>query len=77
MEKRTFQFNQVFGMETRQEKIFDKIAKDVADSALDGYNGTIFAYGQTGSGKTFTMTGSGTLYEDRGLISRTLSYIFH
>jgi len=23
------------------------------------------------------MTGSGTLYEDRGLISRTLSYIFH
>jgi kinesin family protein 6/9 len=27
------------------------------DSALEGYNGTIFAYGQTGSGKTFTITG--------------------
>ncbi len=33
------------------------MAKDVVDSALDGFNGTIFAYGQTGSGKTFTMTG--------------------
>lgn len=28
-------------------------------SALDGYNVSIFAYGQTGSGKTFTMEGPG------------------
>ena len=32
-------------METTQQEIFDKIAKEVIDSALDGYNGTIFAYG--------------------------------
>lgn len=44
-------------MDTKQQKIFDKVAKDVVDSAINGYNGTIFAYGQTGSGKTFTMTG--------------------
>ncbi len=44
-------------MDAKQEKIFDKVAKDVIDSAINGYNGTIFAYGQTGSGKTFTMTG--------------------
>jgi kinesin family protein 6/9 len=56
-ESRVFSFDQVFDMSARQEKIFDKVAKDVIDSALDGYNGTIFAYGQTGSGKTFTMTG--------------------
>ncbi|CAJ0968388.1 unnamed protein product, partial [Ranitomeya imitator] len=46
------------------------------DSVLTGYNGTIFAYGQTGSGKTFTITGGAERYSDRGVIPRTLSYIF-
>ena len=64
-------------MDTKQEEIFDKVAKDVVDSAMEGFNGTIFAYGQTGSGKTFTMTGGTSSYEDRGLIPRTLSYIFN
>ncbi|XP_032039378.1 kinesin-like protein KIF6 isoform X2 [Aythya fuligula] len=45
-------------------------------NALAGYNGTIFAYGQTGSGKTFTITGGAERYSDRGIIPRTLSYIF-
>ncbi|XP_009203333.3 kinesin-like protein KIF6 isoform X3 [Papio anubis] len=45
-------------------------------SVLEGYNGTIFAYGQTGSGKTFTITGGAERYSDRGIIPRTLSYIF-
>ena len=53
------------------------LAKDVVDSAMEGFNGTIFAYGQTGSGKTFTMTGGVGSYDDRGLIPRTLSYIFN
>ncbi|OON16925.1 hypothetical protein X801_07245, partial [Opisthorchis viverrini] len=44
--------------------------------ALEGYNGTIFAYGQTGSGKTFTITGGGEKYTDRGIIPRTIEYIF-
>jgi kinesin family protein 6/9 len=35
-------------MDTRQEKIFDKVAKNVVDAAVDGYNSTIFAYSQTG-----------------------------
>lgn len=43
---------------------------------MAGYNGTIFAYGQTGSGKTFTITGGAERYSDRGIIPRTLSYIF-
>ena len=38
------------------------MAKDVCDSAIEGYNGTIFAYGQTGSGKTYTMTGGPERY---------------
>lgn len=52
------------------------MAKDVVDSSIEGYNGTIFAYGQTGSGKTFTMTGGAQRYKDRGIIPRTISYLF-
>jgi hypothetical protein len=31
---------------------------------------------QTGSGKTFTITGGAERYSDRGIIPRTLSYMF-
>ncbi|KAL4455465.1 hypothetical protein ABPG74_012617 [Tetrahymena malaccensis] len=71
-----FIFDKVFDQKTKQEKIFKNVAQDVCDQALEGYNGTIFAYGQTGSGKTFTMTGGPDSYEDRGIIPRTLSYLF-
>ena len=37
--------------------MFNRIAKPIADSCMQGYNGTIFAYGQTGAGKTFTIQG--------------------
>jgi len=72
----SFMFNNIFGMEAKQNEIFDNVAKDVIDSALEGYNGTIFAYGQTGSGKTFTMSGGAERYADRGMVPRTISYIF-
>ena len=52
-----FQFNDVLPMDATQEDVFDRVAVDVINGALDGYNATIFAYGQTGSGKTFTLTG--------------------
>jgi kinesin family protein 6/9 len=48
----------------------------MVESALDGYNGTLFAYGQTGSGKTFTMTGGSEKYADRGIIPRAISHLF-
>ncbi|KAM4042914.1 kinesin-like protein KIF6 isoform 1-T1 [Anomaloglossus baeobatrachus] len=71
-----FRFQETFDQEAKQEAIFERIAKPVAESVLSGYNGTIFAYGQTGSGKTFTITGGAERYSDRGIIPRTLSYIF-
>ncbi|XP_035179167.1 kinesin-like protein KIF6 isoform X1 [Oxyura jamaicensis] len=71
-----FKFQKIFDQEAKQDVIFDSIAKPVAECALAGYNGTIFAYGQTGSGKTFTITGGAERYSDRGIIPRTLSYIF-
>uniref|UniRef100_A0A2K6EY16 Kinesin family member 6 n=1 Tax=Propithecus coquereli TaxID=379532 RepID=A0A2K6EY16_PROCO len=69
-------FQRIFDQEANQETIFENIAKPVAESVLAGYNGTIFAYGQTSSGKTFTITGGAERYSDRGIIPRTLSYIF-
>eukprot|EP00929_Paragymnodinium_shiwhaense_P076615 TRINITY_DN39414_c0_g1_i1.p1 TRINITY_DN39414_c0_g1~~TRINITY_DN39414_c0_g1_i1.p1 ORF type:complete len:872 (+),score=222.76 TRINITY_DN39414_c0_g1_i1:87-2702(+) len=71
-----FQFDGILSMRITQEQVFNCVAKPVIDDVLNGINGTIFAYGQTGSGKTFTITGAADRYEDRGLIPRTISYIF-
>ena len=71
-----FQFNKVLGMKVKQDEVFSEVAQEVIDNAFEGYNGTIFAYGQTGSGKTFTMTGGAERYIDRGIIPRTVNYIF-
>ena len=74
--KHSFKFDKIFDLNTTQETMFDEVAKDVINSTIDGYNGTIFAYGQTGSGKTYTITGSVESIDQRGIIPRTLSYIF-
>eukprot|EP00116_Pleurobrachia_bachei_P000137 sb/3460399/ len=52
------------------------VCETAAESATKGYNATIFAYGQTGSGKTFTITGGAERYRDRGMIPRSISYVF-
>ncbi|KAI9345033.1 Kif6 type kinesin-like protein [Obelidium mucronatum] len=75
-ENYAYRFSRVFDQNTTQDEVFDHVAKDVIVNAMDGYNGTIFAYGQTGSGKTFTITGGAERYADRGLIPRTLQFIF-
>lgn len=72
----SFKFSHVFDQDSKQEDIFENVAKGVIDNCLQGYNGTIFAYGQTGSGKTFTITGGAEKYNDRGIIPRTISYLF-
>ena len=72
-----FKFAHVFEKTTYQDQVFNRVAKGVIDNCLKGYNGTVFAYGQTGSGKTFTVTGGPENYADRGLIPRTLNYLFH
>eukprot|EP00731_Ephydatia_muelleri_P027714 Em0019g587a len=72
----SFKFSHVFDQDSRQEDIFENVAKGVIDNCLQGYNGTIFAYGQTGSGKTFTITGGAERYNDRGIIPRAISYLF-
>ncbi|PVD26554.1 hypothetical protein C0Q70_14231 [Pomacea canaliculata] len=71
-----FRFDKCFDQPASQDEVFQHVAQPVIDNVLAGYNGTIFAYGQTGSGKTFTITGGAERYVDRGIIPRSLSYIF-
>ena len=71
-----FQFKRVFECTSTQEEVFDTVSKNIINSFLDGYNGTIFAYGQTSSGKTHTIEGNGRKFADRGIIPRTLSYVY-
>ncbi|CAE7540320.1 KIF6 [Symbiodinium natans] len=71
-----FRFDGILPMKISQDEVFNQVAKPVIEDVLQGINGTIFAYGQTGSGKTFTITGGSERYEDRGLIPRTISYLF-
>lgn len=66
-----FYFNGVFAPGT-QEEIFEG-CKDLAQSAVDGHNVTIFSYGQTGAGKTFTMYG---MPEAEGLAGRMVKELF-
>lgn len=43
---------------------------------MDGYNVCILAYGQTGSGKTYTMEGNFEDFSARGIIPRSVEFIF-
>lgn len=71
-----FRFGGLLTQQAKQEEVFERVARGVVTSALDGINGCVFAYGQTGSGKTFTITGGPERYVDRGMIPRTISFIF-
>uniref|UniRef100_A0A3P9BKP8 Kinesin family member 15 n=1 Tax=Maylandia zebra TaxID=106582 RepID=A0A3P9BKP8_9CICH len=79
-EPRTFTYDHVADMDTTQDAVFSSVAKNIVESCMNGYNGTIFAYGQTGSGKTFTMLGPSELdnFTDdlRGVIPRSFEYLF-
>ncbi|VVD02560.1 unnamed protein product [Leptidea sinapis] len=56
--------------------IYVQTASPIVEEVLKGYNGTIFAYGQTGTGKTYTMAGSNSAPELRGIIPNSFAHIF-
>nr|XP_032836655.1 kinesin-like protein KIFC1 [Petromyzon marinus] len=73
-----FSFDKVFQSGCSQSDVFQEISQ-LVQSALDGYNVSIFAYGQTGSGKTFTMEGpDGADFSPHteGVIPRAVKQIF-
>jgi hypothetical protein len=56
-EPKQFTYDFIATEDSTQEEIFLNCGREIADSTLQGYNGTIFVYGQTGAGKTYTLLG--------------------
>ncbi|KAL6277325.1 hypothetical protein ACE6H2_020926 [Prunus campanulata] len=70
--KKDFELDRVYGPHVGQAELFRDV-QPLVQSALDGYNVSIFAYGQTNSGKTHTMEGSS---HDCGFYARTFEELF-
>ncbi|XP_023493371.1 centromere-associated protein E isoform X3 [Equus przewalskii] len=70
---KSFNFDRVFDSDESTKNVYEEIAVPIIDSAIQGYNGTVFAYGQTASGKTYTMMGS---KDYLGVIPRAIHDIF-
>lgn len=76
---RTFTFDKVFDIPSRQQAIFDGCVKNLVLGCFAGFNATVLAYGQTGSGKTHTMGSGYTIgikEEELGIIPRVIRLIF-
>ena len=71
-----FQFDKIFGISSHQQEIFNTVCRPQVDHVLCGYNACCFAYGQTGSGKTYSMFGEEGSEEFRGMIPRSVEYLF-
>jgi kinesin family protein 6/9 len=70
-----FKFDKILH-NSSQEDVFAQTSKDIVQSVVSGFNGTIMCYGQTGAGKTFTMSGSTSNYKYRGVIPRAVNSTF-
>ncbi|KAG0374803.1 hypothetical protein BGX24_009912 [Mortierella sp. AD032] len=55
------------------EAIYNSSVKNLVQSAMEGFNGTVFAYGQTSSGKTYTMSGTSN---QPGITPRAVEDVF-
>ncbi|KAJ3373922.1 Kinesin-like protein kif3a [Allomyces arbusculus] len=73
---KSFTFDSVFDANCKQLDVYNKTARPIVESVLEGYNGTIFAFGQTGTGKTFSMEGIRDVPELRGIIPNSFVHIF-
>ncbi|VDM78346.1 unnamed protein product, partial [Strongylus vulgaris] len=71
-----FTFDAIYNESSKQLDLYDETFRDLVDSVLNGFNGTIFAYGQTGTGKTYTMEGKPSVPEERGVIYNCFEHIF-
>uniref|UniRef100_A0A1I7WAK4 Kinesin-like protein n=1 Tax=Heterorhabditis bacteriophora TaxID=37862 RepID=A0A1I7WAK4_HETBA len=71
-----FTFDAIYDENSKQIDLYDETFRDLVNSVLNGFNGTIFAYGQTGTGKTYTMEGKNSVPGERGVIFNCFEHIF-
>ena len=48
-----FEFEHVFGQESRTEQIYKEIVSPMVSKCFEGYNSTVLFYGESGSGNFF------------------------
>ncbi|KAM0952546.1 putative minus-end-directed kinesin ATPase [Dioscorea sansibarensis] len=70
--KKDYEFDRVYGPHVGQGEFFHDVQPFI-QSAMDGFNVSIFAYGHSHSGKTHTMEGSNN---ERGLYLRCFEELF-
>jgi len=64
----------VFDPQANQNAVFGKVAKPIMDKVVNGGTGVIMVHGHSGAGKTFAVLGERE--EERGIVPRTVDYIF-
>ncbi|XP_010215383.1 PREDICTED: centromere-associated protein E [Tinamus guttatus] len=70
---KVFNYDRVFHSSDNTQQLYQGVAVPIVQSAVQGYNGTIFAYGQTASGKTYTMMGND---DSVGIIPKAIQHVF-
>ncbi|XP_021252505.1 centromere-associated protein E isoform X2 [Numida meleagris] len=70
---KVFSYDRVFHSDDNTQQLYEGVAVPIIQSAVQGYNGTIFAYGQTASGKTYTMMGN---KDSVGIIPKAIQHVF-
>lgn len=68
-----YEFDNVFGPEQNNNRVYEHSAKRLVRRVMEGYHGTVFAYGMTGTGKTFSMQG---ITSSPGVIPLAITDIF-
>ena len=71
-----FAFDRIFPPNSTQTEVYEFGVKEIIESVLSGYNGTVLAYGQTASGKTYTMQGIVDDDQTMGIIPRMINHVF-
>ena len=69
-----YNFHRVFRGDSRQDDVFDAVAKKAVEDCFEGYHGLLFVYGQTGTGKTFTISNKDKGQE--GMLQRAVRLVF-
>jgi len=79
---KTFGFDAVFASDPNgpcygtQQSMYETVGLPMLENAMNSYNSCLFAYGQTGAGKSHSVVGSYKDPEQKGILPRSMEYLF-